>query len=640
MAGPDRDTARTAGQTIVAPVQREAGATIVAPERADGATIVAPDVPRAGGATIVAPADDDAVAMIASTPRRPAKLFSGARLGRWILDRILGDGATATVWAAHHEQLGAPVAIKVFHRKDLPFGNVLGEARAAAGIPSRNAIWVYDVDTLDGHHAIVMELCADDNRVAQSLRDELVEDPRRAARLVAEAARGVAAAHALDVFHKDIKPANILVNPNDDRAQITDFGLANPLLWVGVPRTSRDQSAQTTVCVDHLITAPADAADPLAPIRGSLRLGTPEFMAPEQAVGLRRDLDPKEPLDRRHLVAIDVYGLGATLYHVLAHHPPFPHSDLQDVVEAVPIMDQVAAVPPLPLSRQAPTAPRRLVRIVDKAMARNPRDRYASAADLAADLEAWLADRPTSVDTNPLTRLGVHLHRERAAVSLLAALALVTVGSSWVVAQNAQRIADQSARLAQGQEELTALEAAHGAVKADLAATSATLATTRTELAQKDDLLDATGKELAQSEAKLVTTSQRLSSTADQLTASQSALDAATARIAALEQAATALQARLDAVQADLTTTSEALDRDRTRLADATQRADGLAARVAAQDDEISKGKAAYARLQDAAAAAKAELEEEKVQVRRLRSENAQLRQLLANSVPAEGGGE
>ena len=161
----------------------------------------------------------------------PARLIPGVRLGRWSLDRVIGEGATATVWAAHHSVLGTPVAIKVFSPRGLAWQQVLGEARAAAGIPSPNAIWVYDVDTFDGHHCIVMELSASGEQLAGSLRDLGKLAPDRAARLVAQAARGVAAAHAGSVFHKDIKPANILVHPLDGRAQITDFGLANPLLW-------------------------------------------------------------------------------------------------------------------------------------------------------------------------------------------------------------------------------------------------------------------------------------------------------------------------------------------------------------------------------------------------------------------------
>ena len=631
------------------------------PRRASATILPAPDSAEARRATIVAPEDDAsptdpqrAAESTADLPPRltsPQPLAKGVKLGRWVLDCVLGEGATATVWSARHEQLGAPVAIKVFHRRDLPFQTVLGEARAAAGIPSRNAIWVYDVDTFGGHHAIVMELCANDGRIARSLKEELIDSVELAAQLISEAARGVQAAHAGSVFHKDIKPANILRNPDDGRAQITDFGLANPALWRRSTKAVPHDS-QATVCMDAMVVAPAAAVDTLAPIRGSLRIGTPEFMAPEQAGGLRRDLDPHDDVARRFLIAIDVYGLGATLYHLLVGHPPFPHGVPDPLaMDAVSIMDQVIAGPPPAVRTLVPTVPRRLARIVAKAMARHPGDRYASAAALADDLDAWLAHRPTSVDRSWVSRGLVHLSRERARVALLAALAGVTLGSSWIVARNVDEIAAQSTALATQREELSALEAANAAVRTELASREAELSSTRSALTEKSGLLDVTGKRLADREAVLQTTAERLTSTTSELEqttdtlsqtlqqrdAARASLQAAQQRVVDLEAEGLRLRDSLGTTRSELLASQAALDAARIDLQTATQKERELAAQVTTLQADTKRKQAQITAMETAEEAILREvqvlrtsLDTTRADLRALREEHQSLLRRLA----------
>lgn len=556
--------------------------------------------PAEDGPTLVAPSDDGAAPSTTSLdgppppavgptpppkpPARTAALGRGARLGRWVLDRRLGEGATATVWAAHHEELGAPVAIKVFARRDLPFHTVLGEARAAAGIPSRHVAWVFDADTFDGHHAIVMELVGSPDQPAKSLREALVRTPREAARWIAEAARGVDAAHAVGVFHKDVKPANILVNPVDRRAQITDFGLANPVLWAGLA-TDRRRSAQSTVCAEKA-AGPVDPSDPCAAIRGPVRVGTPEFMAPEQARGLRRDLDPTNPEHRRFLVTLDVYGLGATLYALLAGEPPFPHGGDGGERDANAIMAQAAKESPRPLHDVAPQVPRRLAAIVHRAMAFDPRHRHPTAAALADDLEAWIAERPTSVD-GALLAAAVHVRRERVRAGLLVALTLVTLASFAIVASNVRRIEAQQAEIAARRTELDQLGDDRARLASDLDAE-------RARLVQASGQLDATGKALAEREVALATTSTQLESTSAELSSATVSLEAARARVTALEAIETDLRreladttAALDVTRAQLGTTSGQLEATRRSLDLASDRVDDLDGRLRITEAEL-----------------------------------------------------
>lgn len=589
----------------------------------------------------------------APMPPAPKELRPGTTLGRWVLEARIGEGATASVWSAHHHQLGSPVAIKIFHRQEMSFHTVLGEARAAAGIPSPNTIWVYDVDTLEGHHAIVMELCADGDRVAESLRVAQIDGWRHAATLISQAARGVEAAHEGAVFHKDIKPANILVNPSDGRAQITDFGLANPALW-RARASSKRRSAQATVAFDDMMESPARAADPHAVIRGSVRVGTPEFMAPEQAEGLRNDIDPRDRVHRRYLAAIDVYGLGATLYTLLAGRPPYPIGELpEEGTNAAAIMTQVVSEAPLPIQSLAPDVPRRLRKVLEKAMARDPFDRYPSAAALADDLDALTADHPTSLDTSPLVRIGVHMWRERATVTLIALLGVITLASSAIVWSNAVRIGAQAEQLQAQTEALTELELAHaeaqqylGAARSQLSTTQATLAQTRSELTTKDGQLVETRSALETSSRDLATTSERLTETEQQLLSVDAQLLQATMAIGELETRLSAATNQRDAARASLEDTKDELAHARsllitevTRTTDLTDKVEALQAQIARGAEALKAAEAVEAEARAKVADADARLREASAHLRELRDENAQLRRLLAATglAPEEG---
>nr|MBA2321947.1 serine/threonine protein kinase [Deltaproteobacteria bacterium] len=256
-------------------------------------------------------------------PKEPATrgASAGDRLGPYRLEERLGTGSSGSVWRAFDEHLHAWTALKVFKPRptDDALDAVLREARAASGILSDHVVRIKSAGRFpDGPHFIEMLLCAEYRPgpageqlvVAQSLADTPPVSAVEAARLVAEAARGVEDAHRIGVVHRDVKPANILILPVSRRALVTDFGLAAPGMHAP-PSIRTSPTSTVTVNVD-----------------GGRIVGTPAYMAPEQAAGASPGRTS------------DVYGLGATLYALLANRPPY----LPAGRHPVPALDVIAAV--------------------------------------------------------------------------------------------------------------------------------------------------------------------------------------------------------------------------------------------------------------------------------------------------------
>ncbi len=218
------------------------------------------------------------------------------------------------------------------------------EARAAASIQSDYVVQVYSVSSPeDGPPYLVMPYIQ-----GPTLRDQIKVqrrlDPRRAAAITLQIAKGLAQAHRAGLVHRDVKPANILLDGQGD-ARLMDFGLAYVV----------EQPAQLT--------------------REGTLAGTPEYMSPEQARGERVD------------ARTDLYSLGVTLYEALTGEPPF-----RGVTHMV--LRQLMEDDPLPPRRLNHAIPRDLQTICLKAMAKDAGRRYASADELAADLERFLNDEP------------------------------------------------------------------------------------------------------------------------------------------------------------------------------------------------------------------------------------------------------
>src|SRR5262245_13789535 len=251
------------------------------------------------------------------------------------------------VYRARDEQLGRVVALKMIlhggHAGEEVRQRFLSEARAAASIQHPGIVQVYGFGTHEGLAYFALEYCPGGSLASRLGGTPL--PPEEAARLIAQIARAMQAAHERGVIHRDLKPANVLLDATD-QPKVGDFGLARRL---------EDERMTHTGAV----------------------LGTPSYMAPEQASG-----------DKVVGPAADVYALGAMLYECLTGRLPFKGASAMDTLY------QVLHAEPTPPRQVNPTVPRDLETVCLKCLRKDPAQRYTTAAALADDLERWLEHRP------------------------------------------------------------------------------------------------------------------------------------------------------------------------------------------------------------------------------------------------------
>jgi serine/threonine protein kinase len=330
--------------------------------------------------------------------RRDARPSLGA-VGdeRYELALKLDSGATASVWQAYDRKLGRNVAIKMLHApgETARLAQLLLEARAASDVISDHVVRILDVHDDAPRPYIVMELVGEHDpdrgelapgTAASSCRPASIAE---VARWVMQVARGVHDAHSRNVFHRDLKPDNVLITPLSRHARIADFGLA-------VSAANEGAGPPATSLVTRGSAGPVSVS------------GTPEFMAPEQARGLPLQLDPRVAEDRAVLVGVDVWGLGALAYDLLGGRPPWTCDGDREPWERAA---SGARPPPLERTAWGERIPARLRRIVDKAMALDPAARYQTAARVAGELAAFLARRPTSFDRSRPVRVALWCRR-------------------------------------------------------------------------------------------------------------------------------------------------------------------------------------------------------------------------------------
>jgi serine/threonine-protein kinase len=275
------------------------------------------------------------------TPSDPSVQFSVP--GFEILGE-LGRGGMGVVYKARQEGLNRVVALKMVlsgtHAAEADRKRFRAEAEAVGALQHPNIVQVYEIGDCDGQPYCALEFCP-----GGTLADRLCATPlppREAARLVEALARAMAAVHQVGIVHRDIKPANVLLAA-DGTPKITDFGLAK--------RTGSGSDLTATGAI----------------------LGTPSYMAPEQAAGQGKHVGP----------AADVYALGAVLYDCLTGRPPFKAATPFDTVV------QVIEHAPTPPHLLNPKVDADLGTICLKCLEKDPTRRYATAADLAEDLRRY-----------------------------------------------------------------------------------------------------------------------------------------------------------------------------------------------------------------------------------------------------------
>jgi hypothetical protein len=324
--------------------------------------------------------------------------------------RILGElgrGGMGVVYQAWQESLDRPVALKVIldgeYAGPEERRRFRAEAEAIAHLQHPNIVQVYEVGEYRGRLFYSMEL-VDGTSLAERGRG-IPLPAREAAAFVETLAQAVDHAHQRGVVHRDLKPANVLL-PEDGTPKIADFGLAK--------RLDRDGGQTQSGAI----------------------LGTPSYMAPEQASGRSKEVDP----------ATDVYALGAILYELLTGHPPFRAETALDTLQLV-ISEQ-----PVPLRRITPGVPADLEAVCLKCLEKAPERRYASARALAEDLRQVLNGEPVRVrPPGLLDHLGRWVKRRREVVwavsSGLTVLCLaLLVGGLGLVALRALRVSGDPAR--------------------------------------------------------------------------------------------------------------------------------------------------------------------------------------------------
>src|SRR5262245_665030 len=267
---------------------------------------------------------------------------------------VLGRGGMGVVYKARQLGLNRIVALKMVlagaNASPQDLSRFRAEAEAVAQLAHPNIVQIYEIGEQAGCPFLALEYVGGGS-LAQQL-DGTPLAPKQAAQMVQSLARAVQHAHEKGIVHRDLKPANVLLSA-EGTPKIADFGLAK--------RADSNQA--------HTLT-------------GTI-LGSPSYMAPEQAEGATDKIGP----------ATDVYALGVILYEMLTGRPPFKGSTLIETIE------QVREHDPVPPRFLLPKTPRDLETICLKCLEKSPHRRYASAAELADDLRSFLRDEPINAQS-------------------------------------------------------------------------------------------------------------------------------------------------------------------------------------------------------------------------------------------------
>jgi serine/threonine protein kinase len=424
------------------------------------------------------------IAALPSSRGSPPPLIAG-----YEILKELGRGAMGVVYKARQVTLNRLVALKMVlsgqHASERELMRFHIEAEAVARLKHPNIVQIYEIGESEGRPFFSLEYV--DGGILSDRIGTTPIAPRDAAWVVQQLASGMDCAHRAGVVHRDLKPANVLLARSEERGanregiqaqaskappltecvpKVTDFGLAKRL---------EDDSSQTRA--------------------GSI-LGTPSYMAPEQAEGRTSETGPPA----------DIYALGAILYDLLTGRPPFQGNTVLETLQ------QVKKMEPTSPRRYRPSLPRDLDTICLKCLEKDPARRYASAGDLAEDLRRFLAGEPiTARRVSAFERAWKWCKRRPAAaaliaVSTLAVLGGITGGAIWADEEHRRAIEEAELRkTAEEQQALAETERARAEEQKGIAETQRARAEENLRDAERavDTLLTRIGRERLENEPRM-----------------------------------------------------------------------------------------------------------------------------------------
>lgn len=326
--------------------------------------------------------DRDAKLDFLSPPSHPEML---GRLGRYEIERVIGSGGMGIVLKAFDTDLNRPVAVKVLARHLAHSGaarqRFAREARAAAAVVHEHVVAIHNVEAESDMPFLVMQYVAGESLQTRVDRDGPL-DAKEILRIGIQTAAGLAAAHEQGVIHRDVKPANILLENGVERVLLTDFGLA---------RTVDDSSLTHTAVV----------------------AGTPHYMSPEQSNG--------QATDHR----TDLFSLGSVLYFMATGHPPFRAE------RAMGVLHRICHDRQRPLWQASNDVPDELSVIVDRLLEKRPAKRFDSANAVRERLMSLLADiqQPQAGFVRQFRRL--NLRYPRRTLTAVAFVSWLSIAAIW-----------------------------------------------------------------------------------------------------------------------------------------------------------------------------------------------------------------
>lgn len=359
------------------------------------------------------------------------------RLGRYDIERVIGTGGMGVVLKAFDTELHRVVAIKVLAQHLASNGSARRrfsrEAQAAAAVLHPNVIPIYNVEQDDELPYLVMQ-CVNGKSLQGKVDEHGPLSVAEALRIAKQTAAGLAAAHEQWLVHRDVKPANILLEENVDRVLLSDFGLAR-------------------------------AVDDASLTRTGVVAGTPHYMSPEQARGdaIRCDSDQ--------------FSLGSVMYFMLTGHPPFRAEN------AMGVLNRICHDPHRPIEAINADVPVEVSDLIDRLLSKSPKDRFPSAIAVEEEVDRLLALLQSGGLS--LQRRG---QRKKMAVSQWFALAIVAAGSliALMVGQQFFRSTKTEGRMKRSSEitvrELASIKAQLQASQAELNEFDATFDRTRQQL--------------------------------------------------------------------------------------------------------------------------------------------------------------